>query len=134
MYIDPLAYPDLPEMTSLRIDQCPVCGRDALARRKRTWLEKFRHAAIYRCHACRFEAAVPLTVLYPQLSPVARCPSCSSTALRVLAKRDRIERLYRGPLSTLWGWMGAPLLYCQFCRLQFYDFRPRVRAEGDRIA
>lgn len=121
-------------MTSLRLDQCPICGARAMKRRKRSLAERFRHAAIYRCAACRFEAAVPLTVLYPQLSRIARCPRCSSTELRVLARRDPIERMYRGPLSTLWRWLGAPILYCPFCRLQFHDFRPRAGSNGDTIA
>lgn len=105
-----------------------------MRRRKRSFAERFRHAAIYRCQNCRFEAAVPLEVLYPQLSRVARCPHCSSTELRLLARRDPIERMYHGPLSTLWRWLGAPILYCPFCRLQFHDFRPRMGSEGDRIA
>jgi DNA-directed RNA polymerase subunit RPC12/RpoP len=104
-----------------------------MKRRKRSLIERFRHAAIYRCAACRFEAAVPLTALYPQLSRIARCPRCSTTELRVLARRDPIERMYRGPLSTLWRWLGAPILYCPFCRLQFHDFRPRMRGDGDTI-
>ncbi|MCS7041264.1 MAG: hypothetical protein N2036_00385 [Bryobacteraceae bacterium] len=125
-----MAYPDLPKMTSLRLDQCPVCGSRSLVRRKRSLAERLRHAAVYRCTFCRFEASVPLTVLYPQLSRIARCPRCSSTALRVLARRDPIERLYRGPLSMLWALLGAPILYCPFCRLQFYDFRPRIDGEN----
>jgi DNA-directed RNA polymerase subunit RPC12/RpoP len=133
VYIVALAYPDLPEMTSLRLDQCPICGGTTFLRRKRTFLEKFRHAAIYRCTACRFEASVPLTVLYPQLSSLARCPHCSTIHLKVLAKRDPIERMYHGPLSTIWRWMGAPLLYCPHCRLQFHDFRRRAEARRDRI-
>lgn len=134
VYSVALAYPDLPRMNSLRLDQCPICGQRSLVRRKRSLAEKFRHAAIYRCSSCRFEAAVPLTVLYPQLSRVARCPHCSSTQLRVLARRDPIEKKYLGPLSTLWGWLGAPLLYCPFCRIQFHDFRRRSDGQNDTIA
>lgn len=105
-----------------------------MKRRKRSLAERFRYAAILRCSECQFEAALPLTLLYPQLSRIARCPRCSSTELRLLARRDPIERMYRGPLSMLWRWLGAPLLYCPFCRLQFYDFRPRVGNHGDTIA
>lgn len=71
--------------------------------------------------------------MYPQLSRTARCPHCGTADLRVLAKRDAIEKMYRGPLSTLWRWLGAPLLYCRFCRLQFHDFRERLTREGDTI-
>lgn len=104
-----------------------------MVRRKRVWSERFRHAAIYRCPSCRFEAAAPLGVAYPQLSTVARCPRCGGPDLRVLAKRDPIEKLYRGPLSTLWRLLGAPLLYCRPCRLQFFDFRRRLIVDGDTI-
>jgi predicted RNA-binding Zn-ribbon protein involved in translation (DUF1610 family) len=120
-------------MAAILLHQCPVCGSKTLVRRRRTLAEKFRHAAIYRCPGCRFEAAVPITLVYPQFSRVARCPHCGTTDLRVLAKRDPIEKTYRGPLSTLWGWLGAPLLYCRFCRLQFYDFRERFLLDSDTI-
>jgi DNA-directed RNA polymerase subunit RPC12/RpoP len=121
-------------MAAIQLQQCPVCGHKPLVRRKRTFWEKFRHAAVYRCPSCRFEAAAPITVAYPQFSTIARCPHCGGTDLRVLPKRDPIEKMYRGPLSTLWRWMGAPLLYCRFCRLQFYDFRQRMDSGGDTIA
>lgn len=120
-------------MAAIQLQQCPVCGQKPLVRRKRTFLERFRHAAIYRCPICRFEASAPLTVVYPQLSRTARCPHCATTELIVLARRDPIERMYRGPLSTLWRWLGAPLLYCRYCRLQFHDFRKRLSSNGDRI-
>lgn len=121
-------------MAAIQLQQCPVCGQKPLVRRRRTLLEKFRHAAVYRCPTCRFEAAAPLSLAYPQLSPIARCPHCGTTDLRVLARRDPIEKTYRGPLSRLWGLLGAPLLYCRFCRLQFYDFRERLTVNGDTIA
>ncbi len=120
-------------MAAIQLQQCPVCGARELVRRRRTLFEKFRFAAVYRCPYCRFEAAAPITLVYPQLSTIARCPHCGTTDLRVLAKRDPIERTYRGPLSTLWGWLGAPLLYCRLCRLQFHDFRQRFSANGDTI-
>lgn len=121
-------------MAAIRLQQCPVCGQKPLVRRKRTLLEKFRHAAVYRCPACRFEAAAPLSLAYPQLSRNACCPHCGTTDLRLLPKKDPIEKTYRGPLSQLWGLLGAPLLYCRFCRLQFYDFRHRLTQDGDTIA
>jgi len=31
-------------------------------------------------------------------------------------------------ISRIQGLLGAPILYCHYCRLQFYDFRPRKRA------
>lgn len=121
-------------MAAIQLQQCPVCGHRPLIRRKRTLLEKIRYAAVYRCPGCRFEAAAPLSLAYPQLSRIARCPHCGTTELRVLARRDRIEKTYRGPLSRLWRLLGAPLLYCRFCRLQFYDFRERLTQDGDTIA
>jgi hypothetical protein len=58
------------------------------------------------------------------LSRIARCPECGNSALGVQPCRDPIERLFRHPLSYLQKFLAAPLLYCPFCRLQFYDSRP----------
>ncbi len=57
-------------------------------------------------------------------SRTARCPECSNTALRVQLCPDPVERLLRHPLSYFQKVLKAPLLYCPYCRLQFYDWRP----------
>lgn len=102
-----------------------------MRRRRRGLVERFFHAAVYRCPGCGHEAPVSQLVVYPVLSFTARCPRCSNLRLKQLDKRDRIEKLYPNPLSRLQRWLGAPILYCQFCRLQFYDFRRRNQAATD---
>lgn len=46
-----------------------------------------------------------------------------------MRKIDPVEGLSRDPVSLVQGFFRAPLLYCRWCRLQFYDFRPVVRRE-----
>jgi len=58
------------------------------------------------------------------------CPRCGNTDLRQLQERDGIDEMYSNPLSRLQRFFGAPLYWCQFCRLQFYDFRPRHKNES----
>lgn len=57
----------------------------------------------------------------------ASCPDCGAMDLQKFSKRDHIERMFRWPHSVVQGWLGAPLLYCKYCRLQFHDFRPREK-------
>jgi hypothetical protein len=59
-------------------------------------------------------------------SPFATCPDCGTTQLRVLQRRDRIERISRVPWSTLQRFFGGRLYYCRTCRLQFYDCRKNL--------
>ena len=109
---------------------CPACGQARMRRRRRGFLERFVHAAVYFCPVCLHEAPVSQVAVYPVFSTIARCPRCSNPRLKQLDKRDHIEKLYRNPISRIQRWLGAPLLYCQFCRLQFYDFR-RQDASGE---
>jgi hypothetical protein len=94
-------------------------------RRRRGFFERFLHAAVYICPDCRHEAPVSQLRVHPGLSLTTCCPRCANTRLKRLPKRDHIEGLYRNPISHIQAWFGAPLYYCQYCRLQFYDFRRR---------
>jgi hypothetical protein len=58
-----------------------------------------------------------------------QCPRCWSENLKVFSKRDYVEGFQNGFLRRIQGWMGAPLNYCERCRLQFYDARPRRRKD-----
>jgi DNA-directed RNA polymerase subunit RPC12/RpoP len=88
-------------------------------------LEKFYLAAIFMCRDCGREHTVNFLGIWPHLSLVARCPRCGTRRLRQLKKIDHIETMYKNPLSRLQKFIGAPLLYCFRCRLQFYDYRRR---------
>jgi DNA-directed RNA polymerase subunit RPC12/RpoP len=80
------------------------------------------------CRDCGREQPVTFFGISPHLSMVARCPRCGTRRLRKLKRIDKIESMYRNPISRLQQFIGAPLLYCFRCRLQFYDFR---RREGE---
>lgn len=102
-----------------------------MRRRRRGFFERFVHAAVYFCPVCRHEAPISQVAVYPVFSTKARCPRCSNAKLKKLEKPDRIEKFYRNPISRVQRFLGAPLLYCQYCRLQFYDFRPREPKDSD---
>lgn len=110
---------------------CPACGEARMRRRRRGFFERFVHAAVYFCPVCGHEVPVSQAAVYPILSRVARCPRCSNTRLKQFEKRDHIEKLYGNPVSRIQEWLGAPLLYCSFCRLQFYDFRRRADSSSE---
>ncbi len=102
-----------------------------MRRRRRGLWERLFHAAVYCCPECGHEEQVSQVVVYPVLSLTARCPRCSNPRLKKLGKRDHIEHLYRNPLSMMQRWLGAPILYCAYCRLQFYDLRRRSQLPPD---
>ncbi len=103
---------------------CPVCKSNHFYRRHRTFRERLRCAAIYECANCHCRDVESYLEHFPMFSRTARCPECSNTALRVQLCPDPVERLLRHPLSYFQKVLKAPLLYCPYCRLQFYDWRP----------
>jgi hypothetical protein len=62
------------------------------------------------------------------------CPHCGTARLRVLRKRDPVDSMSTSLVSILQGWFGAELHHCEFCRLQFYDFRKVVPKEKNSPA
>lgn len=52
-----------------------------------------------------------------------RCIQCGTHNVYRLAKRDRIDWMSKNPVSWLFRLIGAPLVKCPACRLQFYDWR-----------
>src|SRR5215469_16481781 len=102
--------------------KCGRCGRK-LRRVHRSFLERLRYLAIYECRDCEIEECLPRPYQY-HFDTEARCPKCGATRLRRLKRRDKIEKMQSG-LVNLWKRVrGVKLLYCRFCRLQFYDRRP----------
>lgn len=67
---------------------------------------------------------VPRPFLY-LLSFHSCCPKCGNVDLKILNERDGVDEMSSNPLSFIQRFLGAPLHWCQFCRLQFYDYRPR---------
>ena len=108
--------------------QCPLCKSDHFHRRHRSFAERLRYAAIYECAQCHCRDLEYYAEHFPRFSRFARCPECGGTALRVQHFVDPVDRLSRSALSFLQKLLHAPLLYCPFCRFQFYDLRPLLRA------
>lgn len=78
------------------------------------------HYAAFQCPECGAREMIPRTFF----SRFARCPSCLTSELRVRKNLDKIDRILRNPWRSIQKLMGAPLLHCHACRLQFYDMRP----------
>ncbi len=92
-------------------------------------LDKFRYSAVYRCHKCNEKMVITRPYVY-RVTLHTCCPRCGNSELKKLEKRDRIDEMYSSLISALGHFLGAPLYWCQFCRLQFYDFRPRKTRPG----
>jgi hypothetical protein len=63
-----------------------------------------------------------------------RCPLCQTTYLKVLAKIDRIERVYGNALlNRMRARRGDTIYHCIYCRLQFYDARKPAGQAGKPV-
>ncbi|MBK9169199.1 MAG: zinc ribbon domain-containing protein [Bryobacterales bacterium] len=102
--------------------KCLQCG-GRLARIHRTFRDRLRFAAIYRCRDCgaRQEQEHWYSAFF---GPASRCPSCGTYRLQRLREVDRIDRVSRNPISFIQRILGGQLHRCGYCRLQFYDLRP----------
>lgn len=104
---------------------CGECGSTRMLRKRRSLAERFRYGAVYICADCNQIQQIDMSRRHPMLSLHACCPRCGTSELKKFGKIDHIEALYRNPVSRIQRLFGAPILYCQWCRLQFFDFRPR---------
>ena len=101
---------------------CINCGSKKLRRRKRGILERMYYAEVHQCSDCGQWIRLP-GKLSGFFSMTASCPSCGTVQIKVLRKRDYIDRMYHNPFSWCQRFLGAPLMHCESCRLQFYDIR-----------
>jgi hypothetical protein len=78
---------------------------------------------VFQCPVCERKTKIPK---YPALYICLHrnCPRCATPQVERLSKRDKIDPLYLHPISLVQALFGAPIWWCPFCRLQFYDFRP----------
>jgi DNA-directed RNA polymerase subunit RPC12/RpoP len=100
---------------------CSHCG-GRLKRIHRSFLQRFRYMAIYKCRQCDHEEFVSRQYMY-HAGTECRCPKCGTYRVSKLKERDKIDPLHTGLLNLLERMAGGTLHYCCFCRLQFYDRR-----------
>jgi uncharacterized protein with PIN domain len=96
------------------------CGGKLVRVRRRPW-QRLLYSAVYRCGDCgevRVRRSTPTL-----FSTKSRCPRCGTPRLRVLRKRDGVDEMSSSFWSFLQRIFGAELHHCEYCRLQFYDFR-----------
>lgn len=94
---------------------------------RRRWWQRMLYAAVYRCKDCGELRVRRGSSLF--FSRKSLCPRCGTSRLRVLRKRDPVDTMSKSLLSQLQRLLGGELHHCEFCRLQFYDFR-KVAAEN----
>jgi DNA-directed RNA polymerase subunit RPC12/RpoP len=86
-------------------------------------VERFIYAEAFRCDSC--EKRVRIATFNLKRLRYVKCPSCHSVDLTILKRPDRIDRMQKGLLNALQRVGGGKLYHCWFCRIQFYDTRPR---------
>jgi hypothetical protein len=59
------------------------------------------------------------------LARFAKCPKCRYQDITPLRRVDKIDKMRGGIFNCIHRLFGGRLYHCWFCRLQFYDFRPR---------
>ena len=97
-----------------------------MQRSRRKPLERLVIAQAYRCAECRSRVRVTKWRSLLDRRYVC-CPRCKGHDVQVLPRIDPVEHLDRHLHRFVHKWLGAPLFYCRFCRLQFFDRRPRSK-------
>lgn len=102
---------------------CRECGA-SLRRSKRRFLDRLRYLEAYRCQGCgaRYHVTIESRL---NLAKWAKCPKCRYQDVTPMRKVDKIDRMQGGIFNFIHRILGGQLYHCWFCRLQFYDFRPR---------
>jgi hypothetical protein len=102
---------------------CRECGAN-LHRSRRRFIDRLRYLEAYRCHGCgaRYHVTVFSRL---RLARFAKCPKCRHQDIKVQKRIDKIDRMRGGLFNLIHRLLGGQLYHCWFCRLQFYDLRPR---------
>jgi DNA-directed RNA polymerase subunit RPC12/RpoP len=106
---------------------CLQCGGE-LRRSRRRLIERFGYSKAYRCKDCDARVRVSIASDSKNLK-FAACPKCRTHELSAPKRVDKIDKLLKGPRSLLQRLLGGTLYHCWYCRLQFYDLRPRKKSE-----
>jgi len=108
---------------------CPHCG-GRLTRVPRNAAERLKWEAAFECDSCMARTGIMQWYMV-FLTRWSLCPRCGTANLRRLHSRDPIDRLWKNPISLLQSLFGAPIHWCPYCRLQFYDFRKLAPARKE---
>lgn len=105
---------------------CPRCGT-GLERVPRSSAERLIYRKVLACSACGYrmhERRVPFHSLAVFVfSRYTHCIECRNPRVRLLPRRDGIDRMSAHPLSLLFSLTLAPIYHCSPCRLQYHDWR-----------
>jgi hypothetical protein len=102
---------------------CPQCDKP-YSRKSRGLFGRIFCSAAFRCHNCH-RSLYYYRSTFTFLAPKAYCPKCHNYDLSRLRKMDHIDPMSRNPLRFLMFLLRFPLYYCNYCRLQFADWRGR---------
>jgi hypothetical protein len=105
---------------------CESCG-GVYVRVRRRFYQKFAYHAIWTCRSCGRRETQDQWFLF-LFGKTSRCPRCGSFRVERLRGVDRIDPMYKNPLSYFQKYFGANVHWCPFCRLQFYDLRRKATA------
>ena len=104
---------------------CRECGA-GLRRSKRRFLDRLRYLEAYRCTGCGARYHVTLSSRLA-LARYAKCPKCRYQVITPMKRIDKIDKMRGGIFNMIHRVFGGKLYHCWFCRLQFYDLRPRKK-------
>ena len=104
---------------------CRECGA-GLRRSKRRFLDRLRYLEAYRCTGCGARYNVTLSSRLA-LARYAKCPKCRYQDITPMKRIDKIDKMRGGIFNMIHRVFGGKLYHCWFCRLQFYDLRPRKK-------
>jgi DNA-directed RNA polymerase subunit RPC12/RpoP len=107
--------------------KCLQCGGE-LRRSRRKLFERFGYVKAYRCKDCKARVRLGVASHAKKLK-YASCPKCHTHELTAPRRVDKIDKMVGGPRSFFQRLMGGKLYHCWYCRLQFYDLRPRKKSE-----
>jgi hypothetical protein len=112
------------------MDKCPDCGSWTHQVRK-TFFRTILYSDMNVCTGCglrlmqyrRYAAALVRHWRFI-FSVHTACPDCGSRSVLPATYSDRASKV-RHPLGWIQSILFAPLLECDYCRHQYYDWRPR---------
>ena len=95
-----------------------------MVRIRRKFWERPVYESVYRCKQCSRLQKNQKETGSSAPGFVCACPRCGTTKLKIRRRRDAVDPIVKTLGNRLKGALGATLYHCEFCRLQFYSFKP----------